>query len=194
MDVTVDHYYYCGHGRRGGKYSKCSKEQLPANKIEGEVFNSLKNVFHVLKYLGKKVEQQHKQQLQLYREQDVIKLDAEIKMLKAKKIRQYEAYAEGKVSREIYLHEKQALTDKLNILITERDSAEDKKTEKIRQYNEIKEVTDLAEEFLGEKELTKEMVDAFVETVYVYTPMQVEIVFKFEDEMKLMMEKYKLEV
>lgn len=183
-DSTIEKKYYCGHARKTGKYSKCCKDAYPENLLENMIFSALRNLFRVLHFVGIKAEQQHQQEMKLYREVDIKKLDNEIKLWKAKKIRQYEAYAEGHMGKEVYLYEKQVLNDTLNRLITERDSAELRRMDSDKRLAKTKEITEQSNEFLGETELTREMVKAFIDTVYVYDLKHIKIIYKFEDEIQ----------
>ena len=55
--------------------------------------------------------------------------------------------------------------------------------EKQADLNETAEyIDDLAEQYLGAHELTKQIADAFVQTVYVYNKKKVEIFFNHADE------------
>lgn len=94
------------------------------------------------------------------------------------------------MSREVYLEKKQQLSEKLDALIREKDELQKEHILKNKDFQVVKELKDLADTFLGEQKLTKKMVDHFIKEVVVYDEKHIEIIYKFEDKFKEIMEKY----
>ena len=85
------------------------------------------------------------------------------------------------ISKEMYLAKKRRLVSEIDAL--------QKESEKIRlAYESQQEILDgikgkreSAQNYLAEGRLTRELVDAFIDTVYIYNPKCIEVVFSFED-------------
>lgn len=173
--------YYCDHGREAHKYSKCCKDDYPVKQVESVVWYAVKEFVRVILRLGKEVKsesEQAKAQANARGKQ----LEAEIRRFQAEKLFQYELYADGNMTKEGYVRMKQKIDKDLEQaqmqLETERLEAE-----KQTDLNETAEyIDDLAEQYLGSHELTQQIADAFVQTVYVYNKKKVEVFFNHADE------------
>jgi DNA-binding ferritin-like protein len=117
-------------------------------------------------------------------------MEKDIATMKAERIRQYEAYAEGLITREQYLLRKTELTEQIQKIqetlqrfwfVVEKDKT---MTEEIIRINE-----QANEQMIGDK-LTKKMVDTFIETVYVYDSKTIEVQFVFDDLLQEAIQKY----
>lgn len=189
-DKTIEPIFYCVHKISTGKHSACCSAHYSEKTIEQLVFHSLKNVCKVLSTVGHQAEQEHRASIKAYMEKDIAAMDKEIELLRNDKVRQYEDYAEGHLSRDVYLEKKKQLSEKLDALIHEKDELQKEHILKNKDFQVVKELKDLADTFLGEQKLTKKMVDHFIKEVVVYDEKHIEIIYKFEDKFKEIMEKY----
>lgn len=183
VDATIEEVFFCNHKRVTGKHSACCGTNYSARKVEQLVFDSLKNICRVLSWVGQQAEKEHREAVKAFMEKDIAAMDKEIADLRNEKLRQYEAYADGHMSREVFMEKKKRLTEKLDALIQKKDDIQKEHILKNGDFQRIKEKTDMADTFLGEEKLTREMVEIFIDQVYVYDEDHIEIVYKFEDEM-----------
>lgn len=109
------------------------------------------------------------------------KMEREIEKLKAERIRQYEGYAEGIISRENYLQAKAELTEQISLMETALERAKALLEENEAVSDEIDRLRNQAEESMVYDTLTKEMADAFIDTVYIYDDKRIEVSFTFDD-------------
>ena len=112
---------------------------------------------------------------------DTRRMERDIETYKAERIRQYEAYAEGVISRETYLTKKEELTDKIDSLQTALDRLRSLVEEDTAMTDAVSTINEKAEQSMAHDTLTKEMADAFIETVYVYDEQTIEVEFTFDD-------------
>ena len=112
---------------------------------------------------------------------DTRRMERDIETYKAERIRQYEAYAEGVISRETYLTKKEELTDKIDSLQTALDRLRSLVEEDTAMTDAVSTINEKAEQSMVHDTLTKEMADAFIETVYVYDEQTIEVEFTFDD-------------
>ena len=54
----------------------------------------------------------------------------------------------------------------------------------------MKEITDLADSFMGEESLTRKMVETFIKQIYVYDEDHIEIIYNFEDDIRKILDRY----
>ena len=108
-------------------------------------------------------------------------LERELEKLKAERIRQYEAYAEGVTGREEYLSEKKALSEKIEKMQTRYEQLQSITTEEDALMEDIKKVRENAEEVNILKKMTRQVAEEFVEEIIIYDSKQMEIKFAFDD-------------
>lgn len=189
MNRGFEEKLYCPHKQNAGPHSQCCKEYYLEREIEGTVLYSIKQILHVLEKLQEKSngtggtrQKEGKKQAK--------QLESELQQLRSERIRQYEAYAEGIITREQYAAKKQQLTERIDSLQDSLDalvslSAEDEKF----QGALTQAITDMKEGLRGER-LTKRLVDAVIDTVYVYDPKNIEVKFLFDDVLKEAISEY----
>ena len=107
--------------------------------------------------------------------------------IRQKKMNLYEDYRAGHVSREEYLIKKQKLSEQLVPL----EAGIQKVEEGIRKYDEANiifysDFARLVDEFRNEEALSPELADAFIEKVLVDKNHNIEVVFKFQDEINML--------
>ena len=107
--------------------------------------------------------------------------------IEQKKMNLYEDYRAGHVSREEYLIKKQKLSEQLVPLEVGIQKVE----EGIRKYDEANiifysDFARLVDEFRNEEALSPELANAFIEKVLVDKNHNIEVVFKFQDEINML--------
>lgn len=176
--------FYCNHSRSKGKASKCCKDSYPMQSLETIARGAIRNMIYKVKFLKDQVEEQiEREKDEVMEISEIKKLQTKVAQLQAEKIREYENYADGNYTREMYIAKKEKLTaqiDALSAQITEQENITK------LQNNVMAEIAGIARagDDYFENGLSKEVVDAFIKTIYVYDPEKVEIVFKCEDEIK----------
>ena len=165
--------FFCNYG---GKYGniRCRDVKSPIQKeLESTVLNGIRDVIAGIDMKEQKGLSHDRND----GEKRLADLKAEKASLEAEKMRRYEAYTNGKCSKEEFLKEKGVLADK----IVEIDN-EINVTEKSLKYKgSISEEISVCRLFSGQEELTYEMAHAFVEKITVYRDYRVEITWKFRD-------------
>lgn len=115
----------------------------------------------------------------------LIKYETEVNRLTSQRLEKYKAYKDEMLSRENFIREKTELEGKINILLSE--------IEKYRQRLYDDKCTDTGEQdavlrlgqFAPFESLTREMVETFVEQVYICQDGSLRIEWKFEDFSKI---------
>lgn len=180
LEMAYEAVYYCSHKVQTGDNSKCCNKYIPVKKIDHAVYNTLKVQLKALRELGLQIEENRSNS-----EQNLIadtkRMEREMEVFKAERIRQYEAYAEGVISREQYMAKREELSAKVNTLQTALDRIRTLVEEDTVMSEEVARLNGKAEESMVHDTLTKEMADAFIETVYVYDDKTIEVEFKFDD-------------
>lgn len=117
-------------------------------------------------------------------------MELENDKLKSERMRQYEAYAEGIITKDKYLLMKQQLTDKVNRNETEMERLTHLSVEESAYKNKVASAIELLDGEMQHEKITQELVDATIDTVYVYDKKRIEVVFKFDDILMRAIEKY----
>ena len=192
MNVGADKCY-CRHKKEIGSYAGCNDKLFNYGIIEENVYKSLVSNLEKLRELDKGINKVI--QKEIPEKKDVLgKLEIQIDILKGRKIRQYEEYAEGKMSVELYKAENEKITEEIA-------SITDQITEIRKQIGEDKSLSmevnlrsKLADEVVTEKnntgKLTQELVDMFINTVYVHDEDRLEIEYTFDDIMDRAMDRF----
>ena len=101
--------------------------------------------------------------------------------LKAERIRQYEAYAEGVVDRESYLRNKKELNEKIEKVQTKYEQIQAVTTAEDDLMKDVKTVEKNAEEVNILKRMTRNIAEIFVEEITIYDSEKIEVKFVFDD-------------
>lgn len=187
MIADDSEYFYCQNGLEIGKQSNCNVERYPVKEIEKVVWRAIRELIYLLKKTGVQVQKETEKRVQTIAAEEA-ELAKSIKQWKTEKLLQYELYADGSLTKEAYLKNKENLSRKI-------ESAELRQSEILEKHGEQKELLEdaehlngLAKTYFGESELTYEIAQAFIENVYVYNLNRIEIVFRFEDEIRRIMQ------
>ena len=170
----------CSHKWRAGKYSKCPKHKFSYETIERTVFAELQKYLRDMKALEYIVESTvgtHKTET----EKSIKYHETQIDILKTERVRQYEGYAQGLITPEAYIKKKAELTAEIE---EHQKIVESTKTELDEDYDVLTLVHDsceAAEVIKDEIVLTKQMVDSFIDRVYVHADNRIEVTYKTED-------------
>lgn len=170
----------CSHKWRAGKYSKCPTHRFSYETIERTVFFELQRYLRDMKALEYIVESTvgaHKNET----EKSIKYHESQIDILKAERVRQYEGYAQGLITSEAYIKKKAELTAE----IEDHQQIVDKtRTELDEDYDVLTLVHDsceAAEVIQDETALTRQMVESFIDKVYIHAENRIEVVYKTED-------------
>lgn len=168
---------FCQHKEAAGTKSTCKRIKYPATEIEKVVLDALKKEIEIFYEISEQFGNMGKDDVEATILKEVKK---KLEILKAEKIRQYEAYAEGVLPREIFFKKKQILTDKIEELQKRYSlvSKIDSKAEAMqREINSVHGAIDKEGSF---DKLTRQMAEIFVEQVTIYDSYRINITFKFE--------------
>ena len=124
------------------------------------------------------------------RRKKIKQLEAESNVLKSERIRQYESYAEGIITKEKYMLKKMQITDRMNSIQTEIETLTRLSAEEETYKNKVASAVELLEGEMQHEKITKELVNATIDTVYVYDKKRIEVVFSFDDILMKAIEKY----
>lgn len=180
---------YCPHKRQAGRFSHCSDDMYPVSVIEGHIWYSLKKILRILNSVGEELEENNSGNSYTGKRQQKA-LETELERLRNERIHQYEAYAEGVLSREKYIAVKNQLTEKIEKMQEEQKKLIQLTAEETAYRNQIKTATEQLEEQIEKGKLTKEMIDAMIDMVYVYNAKKIEVVLKFDDVLQKVILKY----
>jgi DNA invertase Pin-like site-specific DNA recombinase len=181
--------FYCAHKSKVGSHSNCCSDFISVDRIDASVWRLLRNQLQVLQDLGIRIKENQNNDSG-NKQQDFREMEHDIEVLQAERIRQYEAYAEGMISKEQYVDRKSELTEKIETLKQNLEHVRAVVNDNLAVSDGIAKLNDKAEEALICDKLTREIAEAFIETVYIYDSKTIEVQFKFDDLLQRAMEKY----
>ena len=108
-------------------------------------------------------------------------LQKQVKKYREQRLREYERYSNGAVSKSDYLAQKKALNERLSAAEEQIALLEDQllQTEQLHGCNS--DIDRAADAFVNEKNLTYEMAHAFIDAIHVFPDGRREIAWKFKD-------------
>ncbi len=110
-------------------------------------------------------------------------IEKRLKQISLNRTGTYERYADGALSRDLYLTERDRLYAEAGTLSEEKDKLEKELLSLVRSKNQdMTDTVQKAKEVLSASELTNDMLLFFIDRVNVYTGMRVEIIYRFSDE------------
>ncbi len=168
--------------KRENPLSVCTMEPIQTSVLEAAVFKALQfniclfldNKRKVKKLLKGNITNQH---------EEVICLHKSVESISRQKMELYEKYKSEQLTKTEYMKRKEVLTKQISVL----DKGIAEIEENINRHNVdnfifTSEYARLVEKYKGEKILSPDIVDAFIEKVLVDRNHSVEIIFKFQDE------------
>lgn len=175
-----DEIVWCKTGAQKLKHSHCSPEKFLYSRIENAVFHDLKYHIALVKSLGGQVKERQetfkKAERMAKKKQE--RVEIKVNALKAEKMRMYENYADGRVGIEEYKAEKERLDKEIKKLMEKAVVSLPPRVDENPDFPEAERQADI---FGDAEKLTKEMADAFIESVYVHEEYRLEIVYRFAD-------------
>lgn len=172
---------FCRKSRLVGKHSGCCKASYSLRRIDTVVMKHLDRMFGILQWLSDETEKYYPPEVVDQQAKQIRKLERDIEILKAEKLRQYEAYAEGIISKEEYIRKKEQIAQKMTStqqVIMEQNRALQGDLEVTQSVEALMETSSYYDE---EPRLTQELSDIYVDTVFVHDTERVEIVLNNED-------------
>lgn len=183
-------YYVCSTNKHN---RTCSPHSIAAKEVEEKVFRAIHdqielviNLEHALAMIERLPSQSRKA---FNYEAQIAKIEEEIERYqkqneqhKASKLRLYEKYAAGSITKEAYIQQKAATDAK----IAENDEAIQRSHERMKELDSETSCSDekldaVCEQYADCKALTYELTHAFISAVYIYDLDNIEIVWKFKD-------------
>lgn len=184
MTRRIDGNYdvYICLDKRENPLSICTMEPIQTSVLEAAVFKTLhiniclflENERNVKKFFKGNITDQH---------EDVACLYKSVESISCQKMELYEKYKSEQLTKKEYMKKKECLTKQIGVL--EKCIAEIE--EKINRHNEDdfiynSEYAGLVGKFKGETALSADMADAFIEKVLVDNNHNIEVIFKFQNE------------
>ena len=173
----------CKHKELVGAASRCPATLYSTEIIDSAVRSSLKAQIYQFELL--KIKLSPKEPV-VNNSEEKRKLDIQILRIKNDNVRAYELYADGKISKNEYIARKNKNKIRLHDLNEKKTTALSLSQKKSDLCEEADYYVNLMEELGSGRELTKNLVDAFIEKVYIHDINHIEVKFKFDDLMNQM--------
>ena len=174
--------FHCTYGRTD-RNSACPTEAIhTAADIEQRIYNA---IMLFLKSAGEKGNLSEKllkkKKSEIQKTMDMLTdFQKQCGKLKKQKLKSYEEYSGGAITKQAYLDEKRIIDEKLRTIEDSIDAAKQRIAD-LESMEESEPHTSQLDRFLNEPSLTYEMAHAFVEAVYIYPDGTTEICWKFKD-------------
>ncbi len=166
----------CRHKQKVGQHSKCDSTVYSAVEIEAIVLYSLKRQFRIVKATEIDTTKPDCQS-----DYGISAMEQEIAALKTQTMRNYEAYAEGVISKEQYLQKKTAVNEHIRQLEDGLTQTKKLLEQELDANTQRERFIKNAEKSDSWKHLTKKLVDEYIDAVIIYDPQHIEVKFSFED-------------
>lgn len=179
-----DSVHRCQYGANGGDKGCWGIRSPKEDEFEAVVLHAIQDYMNIVSMQKNKIRQMlsNTQRTTKASHTSVDEAERRLESLKYKKFTEYERYASGQVSKEVYLSKKISLDGEISKCEAEiqsmREELETKETEKTAIPPELDAVCDI---FHGEDTLTYDMAHAFVERILVFPKNRIEIQWKFRD-------------
>ena len=165
--------------------SDCPKGKLFSEKeIEGIVFRAVTQMLAMCQE-----RQKEKSSLMLTRKERIAACVAELQKLgqqqeryKREKLRTYEDYNGGRLTKDAYLKQRAEIDSRIASAKAEQDNQEQLLSELERlSFQDKAQEDDVFTTYAGTTELTAELAGTFIKEILVSSPTEIEIVWKFRD-------------
>ena len=183
---------YCGASRSKGKKSKCCKDSYELSVINAQVKYAIGNMLQKTGYINQLIKQQKAEDGSAvsFSHPDIKESKSKLEILQADVIRKYETYADGHITVAQFMEEKKRLSEKIEGLKDYISKMEQLVEESTKASKDLDSLCEEGTDVMSEVELTQDMVDAFVENVYIHDREHIEIVFKGDDVIKAALDSY----
>lgn len=181
--------FYCMHAMKTGSASSCCTDQYVERSVEDAVFAALCQQMKLFMALhSKMLEEQNNNPVDVGRKIRNLRRRIDVKC--TERIRGYEAFADGHIRKDEYMKKKGTLTEEIKKLEDEMDQLTKSSQEEVAFIDDMTSLGDLARIIKGKDKLTQEMIDNFIDMVYVYDAKHIEVKYKFSDLLQKAIEKY----
>ncbi len=176
---VMNTYFVCSN-RAKDATSNCKTRKVDEKKIEELVYNA---ILQVVELLNSKLDAHSAKE---FVAQDLMiemsSLESHIESLKRYKIRLYENYTGGEITKAIFLKQKADTDTKIADIEIKKSELADKLNTKESTHNKADRQTDnLLSIFSESNKLTYEMAHSFIKTIYIHNDDKIEIEWKFKD-------------
>ena len=114
--------------------------------------------------------------------QSILKIEKSIKQQSLAKVDAYERYSDGELSKQKFLIIRDEIANETERLNSEKLALEEQLNTLLNaEETELGSMAASASRFLKEKEITNQMLRFFIDQVYVYSGMRLDIRYKFSD-------------
>ena len=141
----------------------------------------LDRMFGILQWLSDETEKYYPSEVVDQQAKQIRKLERDVEILKAEKLRQYEAYAEGILPKEEYIRKKEQIAQKISSTQQEVMENTNALQSELEVTQSVEALMETSSHYEDEPRLTQELSDIYVDTVFVYDTERVEIVLNNED-------------
>lgn len=177
----------CSHKRKAGRHSTCDGTIYDATQIEAIVGYTLRTKLTLFQTFNQTLKE--KTEGQKDSRASANELGVSIETLKARRIHLYEDYAVGKISKQIYLEQKQEITKRIEELEEKKRTLIAFNSEEENLKNSVEMLAEKATQMEVCRELTREIANEFIESVVIYDPKHIEIMFTFDNLLQTVSEK-----
>lgn len=193
---TYDTKLYCFEGMEMRAYSPCSNERYSLKEINAIVLHGIKMLLLVLDALDSEISEKNNERLKVEKDRQRKKTQLTMQMdrLKADNLRLYEAYSAGHMTKTEYLAEKNAFAEKLTTLQEQIEQLFSELPGAVSVNKEIHNMFSKTNLFDSETELTRELVEAFIDHIYVGENKKLEIHYKSEDALRKLLAEFNMQV
>lgn len=175
----------CRHKEMVGSASECPETLYPTELIDSAVMSALKTQMFELELLKIKLSSPRPDKSNTSQSS---KVENEIRSLQVEKTRAYEAYAEGRLSKNEYLTKRDRIKNRLERLAEKKAETVFPGGTNSDMCDKADQLAALMKELSSGREISQEMIDAFIEKVYVHDINHIEVVFKFGNLLEQMAE------
>lgn len=170
----------CLHRQGVGKHSKCDSTVYEAKEIIGIVSHALRTKVALFRNINTVLQEQKENEHNPVQDR-LREIKMEIETLKARRIHLYEAYAEGIITKDKYLSDKEELTELIERVEKEQKTLIRSVEEEDALLAGVKRISDDSDEINASRELTVQIANTYIDRVVIYDPKHMEIIFTFED-------------
>lgn len=174
--------FYCTYGRTD-RNSACPTEAIHlASDIEQRIYDAIMLFLKAADEKGNLSDKfLKKKKSEIQKNMDMLTdFQKQCGKLKKQKLKSYEEYSGGVMTKQAYLDDKRIIDEKLRTIENSIDAAKQRIAD-LESLEESEPQTSQFDRFLNEPSLTYEMAHAFVEAVYIYPDGTNEICWKFKD-------------
>lgn len=171
-------FYYCRYGSVNPE-ADCYKAKYETEVLQGIILEELKLHLKEFTEFQKVYDAMPLNNVSL--QDNILMYENTLEKLSFSKTLMYEQYKEGKLTKEEYLGKKKEVSDQIKQYEEMANTAKLEQTQNDKEYNKIKRFRDLVYKYQNIQELTKEVQEAFIDKVIVYSKGRLKIIWKFED-------------